>query len=61
ARAPRTPGQRRHSQRDAALTDRVRLVTGRAGAVGVGGWLATSDGDTEAPPQDSKQSAPSEP
>ncbi|MFD9225097.1 serine/threonine-protein kinase [Streptomyces sp. NPDC060064] len=68
ARAPRTPGQRRpgsaRHKSDAVRKRRITLGAAAlvlAAVVGVGGWLATGDGDTEAPPQDSKQSAPSEP
>jgi serine/threonine-protein kinase len=67
ARAPRTPGQRRPgSARHKAETVRKRRVILGAGlvlavAVGVGGWLATSESEPADPPQDSQQSAPSEP
>ncbi len=68
ARAPRTPGQRRpgsaRHKSDAVRKRRITLGIAAvvvAAAVGVGGWLATSDGDPETPPRDSKQSAPSEP
>lgn len=68
ARAPRSPGQRRpgsaRHKSDAVRKRRITLgvaALALAAAVGVGGWLATSDGGTQAPPQDSKQSAPSEP
>ncbi|MFF3685036.1 serine/threonine-protein kinase [Streptomyces sp. NPDC002187] len=68
ARAPRTPGQRRPgSARHRADALRKRRITlgvaavAVAAVVGVGGWLATGGDDTETPPRDSKQSAPSEP
>ncbi|WP_326650246.1 serine/threonine-protein kinase [Streptomyces sp. NBC_01750] len=68
ARAPRSPGQRRpgsaRHKSDAVRKRRITLGVAAlvlAAAVGVGGWLATSDDGTQAPPQDSKQSAPSEP
>jgi serine/threonine protein kinase, bacterial len=68
ARAPRTPGQRRpgsaRHKSDAVRKRRITLGVAAlavAAAVGVGGWLATSDDGTDAPPQDSKQSAPAEP
>lgn len=68
ARAPRTPGQRRpgsaRHKSDAVRKRRITLgaaALALAVAVGVGGWLATSESEQEAPPQDSKQSAPSEP
>jgi serine/threonine-protein kinase len=68
ARAPRTPGQRRPgSARNRAAALRRRRITlgvaalAVAAAVGVGGWLATSGDDGQAPPQDNRQSAPAEP
>ncbi|MEV6786309.1 serine/threonine-protein kinase [Streptomyces sp. NPDC051098] len=68
ARAPRTPGQRRPgSARHKSDTVRKRrIVLGVAGvviaaALGVGGWLATSGGDSEVSPRDSQQSVPAEP
>ncbi|WP_327683700.1 serine/threonine-protein kinase [Streptomyces sp. NBC_00467] len=68
ARAPRTPGQRRPgSARHKSETVRKRrIVLGVAAvvvaaALGVGGWLATSGGDSEVSPQDSQQSVPAEP
>ncbi|MET9669562.1 serine/threonine-protein kinase [Streptomyces sp. NPDC006475] len=68
ARAPRTPGQRRPgSARHKSDTVRKRrIVLGVAGvvvaaALGVGGWLAASGGDSEVSPQDSQQSVPAEP
>ncbi|WNO74266.1 MULTISPECIES: serine/threonine-protein kinase [unclassified Streptomyces] len=68
ARAPRTPGQRRPgSARHKSETVRKRrIVLGIAAvvvaaALGVGGWLATSGGDSEVSPQDSQQSVPAEP
>ncbi len=68
ARAPRTPGQRRPgSARHKSDTVRKRrIVLGVAAvvvaaALGVGGWLATSGGDSEVSPQDSQQSVPAEP
>ncbi|TQK44912.1 serine/threonine protein kinase [Streptomyces sp. SLBN-118] len=68
ARAPRTPGQRRpgsaRHKSDAVRKRRITLGVAAlavAAAVGVGGWLATSDDGGEAPPQDSKQSSPAEP
>ncbi|MET7619939.1 serine/threonine-protein kinase [Streptomyces sp. NPDC005408] len=68
ARAPRTPGQRRpgsaRHKSDAVRKRRITLGVAAlvvAAAVGVGGWLATSDDGTQAPPQDSKQSSPAEP
>jgi serine/threonine-protein kinase len=67
-RAPRTPGQRRHGsarhKSDAVRKRRITLGAAAlvlAVAVGVGGWLATSDAEPATPPQDSKQSAPAEP
>ncbi|MGW7359533.1 serine/threonine-protein kinase [Streptomyces sp. NPDC054802] len=68
ARAPRTPGQRRPgSARNRAAALRRRRITlgvaalAVAAAVGVGGWLAASGDDGQAPPQDNRQSAPAEP
>ncbi|WP_328677307.1 serine/threonine protein kinase [Streptomyces sp. NBC_00322] len=68
ARAPRTPGQRRPgSARHKSEAVRKRRITlgvaalAVAAAVGVGGWLATSDDGGDAPPRDSKQSSPAEP
>ncbi|MFE6130759.1 serine/threonine-protein kinase [Streptomyces sp. NPDC056437] len=68
ARAPRTPGQRRPgSARHKSDTVRKRrIVLGVAGvvvaaALGVGGWLAASGGDSEVSPRDSQQSVPAEP
>ncbi|MFF7206391.1 serine/threonine-protein kinase [Streptomyces sp. NPDC008141] len=68
ARAPRTPGQRRPgSARHKSETVRKRrIVLGVAAvvvaaALGVGGWLATSGGDSEVSPRDSQQSVPAEP
>ncbi|MFD7445252.1 serine/threonine-protein kinase [Streptomyces sp. NPDC059909] len=68
ARAPRTPGQRRpgSARHKAEAVRRRRITLGVAGlvlaaAVGVGGWLATSGDDDGVPPQDSEQSAPSQP
>lgn len=68
ARAPRTPGQRRpgsaRHKSDAVRKRRITLGVAAlavAVAVAVGGWLATSADGTDAPPQDSKQSAPAEP
>ncbi|MEV0097093.1 serine/threonine-protein kinase [Streptomyces sp. NPDC050738] len=70
ARAPRTsaqrrPGSARHKSSAEAIRKR-RLKLGAAAlvlaaAVGVGGWLATSGGDDTKPPQDTKQSAPTQP
>lgn len=68
ARAPRSPGQRRpgSARHKSGAVRKRRITLGVvalvvAVAVGVGGWLATSDDGTVAPPQDSKQSAPTEP
>ncbi|MFE3324523.1 serine/threonine-protein kinase [Streptomyces sp. NPDC059176] len=68
ARAPRAPGQRRpgSARHKAEALRRRRITLGVAGvvlaaAVGVGGWLATSGEEGGGPPQDSKQSAPSQP
>ncbi|MFI1397860.1 serine/threonine-protein kinase [Streptomyces sp. NPDC020681] len=68
ARAPRTPGQRRPgSARHKSESVRKRRIAlgvaalAVAAAVGVGGWLATSDEGEQTPPRDSKQSAPTEP
>ncbi|MEU3918471.1 serine/threonine-protein kinase [Streptomyces sp. NPDC002659] len=68
ARAPRTPGQRRpgsaRHKSDAVRKRRITLGVAAlavAAAVGVGGWLATSDDGGDAPPRDSKQSSPAEP
>ncbi|WP_406304753.1 serine/threonine protein kinase [Streptomyces sp. NBC_00885] len=68
ARAPRTPGQRRpgsaRHKSDAVRKRRIALGVAAlavAAAVGVGGWLATSDDGRDAPPRDSKQSSPAEP
>ncbi|MGW7365231.1 serine/threonine-protein kinase [Streptomyces sp. NPDC054841] len=68
ARAPRTPGQRRpgSARHKAEAVRRRRITLGVAGlvlaaAVGVGGWLAVGGDDGDAAPQDSKQSAPSQP
>ncbi|MFC5801618.1 serine/threonine-protein kinase [Streptomyces formicae] len=69
ARAPRSAGQRRpgsarHKSSDAVRRRRITLgVAGLvlAAAAGVGGWLAASGDDGSVPPEDSKQSAPSQP
>jgi serine/threonine-protein kinase len=70
ARAPRSPSQRRpgaarhKSTTEAVRRRRIKLGAAAvvlAAAVGVGGWLATSGDDSQKPPQDTKQSAPSEP
>ena len=58
----RRPGSARHKS-DAVRKRRITLGVAAvvvAAAVGVGGWLATSDGDPETPPQGlARQSAPS--
>ncbi|NWF30152.1 protein kinase [Streptomyces sp. PKU-EA00015] len=68
ARAPRAPGQRRPgSARNRAASVRKRRITVGvaalvvAAAVGVGGWLAAGGDDTEPAPEETRQSAPSEP
>ncbi|MEU2430553.1 serine/threonine-protein kinase [Streptomyces sp. NPDC007861] len=69
ARAPRSPGQRRpgsarHKSSDAVRRRRITLgVAGLvlAAAVGVGGWLAAGGDDGSVPPEDNRQSAPSQP
>ncbi|GAA3504008.1 serine/threonine-protein kinase [Streptomyces prasinosporus] len=66
ARAPRAAGAPRPgSARNRAIARRRRLALAAAAAVlaaaaGVGTWLATAD-DGEAPPQDTKNSAPAAP
>ncbi|MEU6257692.1 serine/threonine-protein kinase [Streptomyces sp. NPDC047043] len=67
ARAPRATGAPRPgSARHRAVTRRRRVVLGTAAAllvaaVGVGTWLATSDDDAGATPQDTRHSAPASP
>ncbi|WP_338677039.1 serine/threonine-protein kinase [Streptomyces sp. SCSIO 30461] len=68
ARAPRSPGQRRpgSARHKADAVRRRRITLGVAGivlvaAIGAGSWLAAGGDDEGAPPQDSKQSAPSQP
>lgn len=68
ARAPRAPGQRRPgSARNRAAAVRKRRITlgvaavAVAAAVGVGGWLAAGGGDSQPAPEETRQSAPSEP
>ncbi|MEV6654089.1 serine/threonine-protein kinase [Streptomyces sp. NPDC051219] len=60
--AERRPGSARHkSTSDAVRRRRLKLGVAAvvlAAAVGVGGWLATSGGDADAPPQDTQQSSP---
>ncbi|MCP9961160.1 serine/threonine protein kinase [Streptomyces somaliensis] len=65
ARAPRAPGQRRpgSARNKPSAVRRRRLALSVAGAAlaaaaGVGGWLAVGGDDAEAPPRDSRQSAP---
>lgn len=68
ARAPRSPGAPRPGSarnRSAAVRKR-RLTLGAAAlvlavALGVGGWLALGDDSSDAPPQDTKSSAPGTP
>jgi serine/threonine-protein kinase len=63
ARAPRASGAPRPgSARHRAVARRRRITLGVAGvvlaaAVGVGAWLATSNDDTETPPQDTHTSS----
>jgi serine/threonine-protein kinase len=68
ARAPRTPGQRRpgSARHKSGVVRKRRITFGvaallLAAALGVGGWLATSDSEPTAPPQDSKHSSSTEP
>ncbi|CCK29689.1 Serine/threonine-protein kinase pkaB [Streptomyces davaonensis JCM 4913] len=67
ARVPRTSGAPRPgSARHRAATRRRRIALGTAAvllaaAAGVGTWLATSDDDADATPQDTKNSAPATP
>ncbi|GHH24742.1 serine/threonine-protein kinase [Streptomyces lanatus] len=67
ARVPRATGAPRPgSARHRAVTRRRRIVLGTAAALlvaaaGVGTWLATSEDDTGATPQDTNNSAPSTP
>ncbi|MFF7865871.1 serine/threonine-protein kinase [Streptomyces qaidamensis] len=67
ARAPRTAGTPRPgSARNRAAARRRRVALGAgavalAAAIGVGAWLTTSDDDSGAPPQDTKNSAPQTP
>ncbi|OEJ26638.1 serine/threonine protein kinase [Streptomyces agglomeratus] len=68
ARAPRAPGQRRpgSARNKPEAVRRRRLVLGGAAvlvaaAIGVGGWLAATGEGQEPAPQDTEQSAPSQP
>ncbi|MDT0392560.1 serine/threonine-protein kinase [Streptomyces sp. DSM 41921] len=67
ARAPRAPGAPRPgSARNRAVARRRRVALGAgavalAAAVGVGAWLTSSGDDTDAPPQDTRNSAPQSP
>ncbi|MFK0117140.1 serine/threonine-protein kinase [Streptomyces sp. NPDC090994] len=67
ARAPRTPGARRPgSARNRAAARRRRAAVGAGAvallaAIGVGTWLATSGDDSDAGPQDTRNSAPETP
>ncbi len=67
ARVPRAAGAPRPgSARHRAVARRRRIAVGVAAVVlvavaGVGTWLATSDDDAGAPPQDTKNSAPMTP
>ncbi|OEJ46324.1 serine/threonine protein kinase [Streptomyces agglomeratus] len=68
ARAPRAPGQRRpgSARKKPEAVRRRRLVLGGAAvlvaaAIGVGGWLAATGEGQEPAPQDTEQSAPSQP
>ncbi|MBT2491195.1 serine/threonine protein kinase [Streptomyces sp. ISL-96] len=68
ARAPRAAGQRRpgSARNKPDAVRRRRLVLGGAAvlvaaAIGVGGWLAATAEGSDQPPQDTEQSAPSQP
>ncbi|MGC5401355.1 serine/threonine-protein kinase [Streptomyces sp. DT20] len=68
ARAPRAPGRPRpgSARNKAAAIRKRRLTLGAAAlilvaALGVGGWLAMSDDDAGATPQDTSSSAPGTP
>ncbi|QGV80350.1 serine/threonine-protein kinase [Streptomyces ficellus] len=68
ARAPRPAGGRRpgSARHKSGAVRKRRITLGIAAlalvtAAGVGGYMATSEDDPGAPPQDSKQSAPSQP
>ncbi|OEJ39293.1 serine/threonine protein kinase [Streptomyces agglomeratus] len=68
ARAPPAPGQRRpgSARKKPEAVRRRRLVLGGAAvlvaaAIGVGGWLAATGEGQEPAPQDTEQSAPSQP
>ncbi|WP_327367731.1 serine/threonine-protein kinase [Streptomyces sp. NBC_01217] len=68
ARAPRSPGSPRpgSARNKSAAVRKRRLTLGAAAlvlvvALGVGGWLALGGDDTEAPAQDTENSAPGTP